>query len=290
MGESTLRQMYLQFLGIIESESFDRIPDQKGERKIEQRLAGSRYTFFYYEYYDNLTINLQDGPPKLYDGRYPDLLIMNDGLHDLLYDHANIDKSWNKLADQLIAFKEKFSVPTMWVPSPQMNDGHLTKHRKTAAWFTNATLFKECVLKQKELYQKGTAFDYYYDIFRHVEYDDWNDDGIHNMERARLEAEGLVRTFYHLNKDPSAWEEDQITAGQLMTFIFYSFIGVIVAISQTLKYAFYRKISPRNSAHTSDEIEMSERASLIASEEQTETDNIRLGIESNLAASGGLLV
>ena len=58
MGESTLRQIFLQFLGVLQSEPWDRIPDQKGERKIEQRLAGSRFTFQYLEYYRNLSDEL----------------------------------------------------------------------------------------------------------------------------------------------------------------------------------------------------------------------------------------
>ena len=196
MGESTLRQIFLQFLGVIQSEPWDRIPDQKGERKIEQRLAGSRFTFQYLEYYRNLSDELSGGAPTLYDGRTPDLLILNDGLHDLLYDHQNIDKSWKSLTSTLSEFKRRHpEVPMMWIPSSQIHDDHLTKHRKDADWFTNDSVYTAAVKPQRAFYETHRGFDYFYNTFRNLTFNKWNFDGIHNMERARMEAEGLLYIF-----------------------------------------------------------------------------------------------
>lgn len=243
MGESTLRQLFLQFLGIIKSETYDRIPDQKGEQKIEERLAGSRFTFYYLEYFDNLTLSLKDGPPKLYDGRYPDLLILNDGLHDLLYDYENIDKSWTELSNIIKQFKLNYNnkVPMMWIPSAQIYDDYLTKHRKDAVQFNNNTLYNDIISKQEKLYKENDGYQFYYNTFRNITYNKWNFDGIHNMERARIEANGLIRCFYYLNHDPNSWENDQITTGQIMIFIFYAIITIIVLFGQIFKYQFYRK-------------------------------------------------
>lgn len=243
MGESTLRQLFLQFLGIIKSQPFDHISDQKDNKKIEERLAGSRYTFYYFEYYDNLTKILLNGPPKLYDGRYPDLLILNDGLHDLLYDYKNINKSWNKLSNIIINFRKKYNykVPMMWIPSPQIYDNYLTKHRKDSLIFNNKTLYKNIILKQEKLYKSGNGYYYYYNIFRNISYNKWNFDGIHNMQRARIEAKGLISTFYYLNKDSLTWKNDQITTGQIMTLLFYSIILIIVTIGQILKFLYYKQ-------------------------------------------------
>eukprot|EP01083_Nonionella_stella_P316009 1143570_1 len=251
MGESTLRQLFLQFLGIIKSEPFDHIPDQKGQRKMEERLAGSRYTFLYYEYYQNISDSLTTGPPKLYDGRYPDLLILNDGLHDLLYDQEHMDASWDTLAAIILEFTQKYHVPLMWIPSPQIHDDHLTKHRKDSSWFNNDTVHKRMILKQYALYQEDHGYQYYYDVFRNITYNTWNFDGIHNMERARMEAEGLVRTFYYVNRDPCGWEHDELSAGQIMTFIFYLVIVSIVFVAQSLKLLFYR-LKPKGDLKSSN--------------------------------------
>eukprot|EP01083_Nonionella_stella_P071573 192342_1 len=255
MGESTLRQIFLQFLGIIKSQPFDHITDQKGNSKIEERLSGSRYTFLYHEYYQNLTDALSDGPPVLYDGRRPDLLILNDGLHDLLYAHDNIDKAWNELKTTIIDFTKRYKVRIMWIPPPQIHDQYLTKHRKDADWFNNDTLYNKCISEQRHLYSNPNGFDYYYDIFRNISFDKWNFDGIHNMQRSRIEAEGLIRTFYHLNKDATAWMYDPLTTGQIMTFLFYTIICIVVTISQCLKYMFYRK-NKEGGISTEKEVEL----------------------------------
>ena len=52
MGESTLRQMYLQFLGLFDGIDWDRIEDQKGNFKIEIRKTSNRFTFYYLPYYN----------------------------------------------------------------------------------------------------------------------------------------------------------------------------------------------------------------------------------------------
>ncbi len=215
MGESTLRQIFLQFLGVIQSEPWDRIPDQKGERRIEERLAGSRFTFQYLEYYGNLSHELSGGAPTLYDGRTPDLLILNDGLHDLLYGHEQMAKRWESLTKTLTQFKQQHpEVPMMWVPSAQIHDDHLTKHRKVrlqtrmlsdhfeprcsscfvlpqdAEWFTNDSVYTSAIKPQRAFYETHQGVDYFYDSFRNLSFSKWQFDGIHNMERARLEAEG----------------------------------------------------------------------------------------------------
>eukprot|EP01084_Bolivina_argentea_P241685 405655_1 len=245
MGESTLRQLFLQFLGIIKGESFDRIPDKKGEIKIEERLAGSRYTFYYYEYYNNLTFHLnEEGVPKLklYDGRTPDLLILNDGLHDLLYSYSNIDLTWNKLSETIQNFKLSYSnIQILWIPSSQIHDLYLTKHRKTDINFNNVTLYNKCIIAQYSLYKTRGGYDYYYNIFKNISFNKWNHDGIHSMERARYESEGLIRIFYYLNNDINAWENDKLSATQIMTFIFYGIIFAIVIICQLFKILFYKK-------------------------------------------------
>eukprot|EP00485_Elphidium_margaritaceum_P022510 CAMPEP_0202711152 /NCGR_PEP_ID=MMETSP1385-20130828/23008_1 /ASSEMBLY_ACC=CAM_ASM_000861 /TAXON_ID=933848 /ORGANISM="Elphidium margaritaceum" /LENGTH=869 /DNA_ID=CAMNT_0049370827 /DNA_START=719 /DNA_END=3328 /DNA_ORIENTATION=+ len=240
MGESTLRQLFLQFLGVIESQPFEHVSDQKGQRKIEKRLAGSRFTFYYLEYYANLTHNLSAHPPRLYDGRSPDLLILNDGLHDLLYAPTQLDAAWTTLSQTLQQVQRAFPrVPVMWIPSPQVHDEHLTEHRKDADWFNNASLYQRCVVKQHALYADAHAYRYYYDVFRNVSYDTWNSDGIHSMHRARLEAEGLVRALYHVSHDPATWMRTELTGGQVMTLLFYGLAVVIVLIGQSCGYLFY---------------------------------------------------
>ena len=126
MGESTMRQLFLQFIGIIDDEAYNRIDDQKGNYKIEIRKSGSRFTFYYDCYYDNITKHTPE-PPRLFDGRLPDLLVLNDGLHDLLYAHENVEKAWTKLAANLESFDKAWgdTVPIMWVPPAQLHDSYL---------------------------------------------------------------------------------------------------------------------------------------------------------------------
>ena len=126
MGESTMRQLFLQFIGIIDNKEWKRIDDEKGNYKIEIRKSGSRFTFYYDCYYNNLTDHTQK-PPQLFDGRLPDLLVLNDGLHDLLYAHKNSENSWQKLSKNLLNFDNKFGsqVPIIWVPPAQLHDAYL---------------------------------------------------------------------------------------------------------------------------------------------------------------------
>ena len=268
MGESTLRQTYLQMLGLIESEPFSHIPDQKGELEIEQRLSGSRYTFKYLPFYDNLTLSLAKGAPGLFDGRLPDLMILNDGLHDLLYNHEQMDKSWKTLSRQIQTFKMQHpDIPMMWIPPSHLHDEYLTKHRKDADWFTNDVLFQSVVRKQYQLFVDGhhgvksqsddsanaqsargsRGYDLFYDTFRNVSFSkDGGFDGVHSQERARKEAEGLIRTFYVLNQDPALWKEEKWTAGQVMTILVYGMVAVVVLCSEICTVLFHRKRVMKN--------------------------------------------
>ena len=239
MGESTLRQLFLQFLGVIRSEPLHQILDQKGELVLEERLSGSRYTFKYLPFYDNLTVHLQDGPPVLSDGRSPDLLILSDGLHDLLYGRDRMDKSWAELSRQIESFKKQYpEVPMMWIPPSQIHDDFLTKHRKDAQWFSNETVHRSVVEQQRG----GGGCQFYFDAFRNVSFErDGAFDGVHSMERARKEAEGLIRALYRLSTDPGVWKVDRWTAGQMMAVLVYGVVAAVVLLSESAKFAFFRK-------------------------------------------------
>ena len=68
-------------------------------------------------------------------------------------------------------------------------------------------------------------------------------DGVHSMERARKEAEGFVRALHYFNKEENLWGKNKdITVGQIMCFMTYTMVTIVVILGELLRRVFYKPI------------------------------------------------
>ena len=178
---------------------------------------------------------------------------MNDGLHDLLYAPTRMQWSFDQLVSALQEARARDKVsPVIWVTPPFLYDSQLTKHRADSKTFRNATV---AAMVARQL-QALSAIDgvYFYNTFRgglHGRGASGSGsgssssssssgflgktaakDGVHDMARARLEAEGFVRSAHWLNRDEQLWGHHPVTPGQIMCFLAYLAVVCVFVLGE----------------------------------------------------------
>jgi len=241
-GESTLRQIYYQFLGLLRDQDADLVKDEKDvamKGDVTTRISGSRFTFKYLPYYDNITQLLTSPLPTIY-GRPPDLLVFDAGLHDLLYNKDKREKAWSVLSDKLGSYlsASKKKIPILWISMPQLKDDALTGNRLKASQFKNESVFKDKMMIQKDM-------KLYSNFINHMDvYHPWTEpseqgctfDGMHSMLRARRDAEAFVSALTWLESDgDGVMDRHKITVGQVFCFGTFGLIIAFVVTAELIQ-------------------------------------------------------
>jgi len=238
-GESTLRQIYYQFLGILRDEEEDLVKDEKElamKGDVTTRISGSRFTFKYLPYYNNITQFITSPLPTIYS-RPPDLLVFDAGLHDLLYNKDKRKKAWSALSNKLSSFlsTSKKKIPVLWISMPQLKNDALTGNRLAAPQFKNETVFQDKNMIQKDL-KLYNNFINHMDVFR-----PWTQppnqeckfDGMHSMLRARRDAEAFVSALSWLEmEDGGVMDRHKLTVGQVYCFASFGIILAFVLMAE----------------------------------------------------------
>ena len=77
------------------------------------------------------------------------------------------------------------------------------------------------------------------------------------MERARAEAEGFVRALHYFNKEESLWNNAHVTPGQVMCFLTYAIVSLIVICGELARKFFYKPVvTLRRSVDDSERMEL----------------------------------
>jgi len=244
VGESTLRQMFYQYLGFIKEQDPSLVKDDKKratkEKSVTVRISGSRFTFQYLPYFRNITDFMKPENLPILWGRPPDLIVANTGLHDLLYNSDKRKRDWSELEKALGEHQQssQFHTPILWISMPQLHDDLLSAHRKESLVFRNSTVFGDNTLISSTLEQykslpKRKSIMYMNTFLKFKEVEEptkknCNPDGVHSMQRARWEAEGFVNAVTWLNEG-EYFHERAVTTGQVYSFLmFFVSLGIVV--------------------------------------------------------------
>jgi len=242
IGESTLRQTFEQMAALIKTEPSLLVEDHKEKGEQIERFSNAVLRYRYDCFFNNATKWLKK--PSTWFDRPPDLVILQDGLHDLLYNFDNFDADFQAMVEQI---KSNPNLPILFLTLPALVDENLSKHRATAQQFRKKEIQKKNKMMVEAL--KGISHVYIADFFVEPQSEEqilkYFHDGLHNMERARLEAEALINGIRLFNNSEFFAVVDW-TPGQIMFFLVYAMITIVVLPAELLMRLFstasYEKI------------------------------------------------
>eukprot|EP00494_Astrolonche_serrata_P031779 UN32048 len=126
---------------------------------------------------------------------------------------------------------------------PDLEDDRLTAHRKEATQFRSEKVNELNLQMIDDLKNIDNSNVYFMDVYPYVEKrckEHCSVDGVHNMERARKEAESFVNALTILNKEEAVFPQSRLTPGQVMFVLLYGVIIVLVVPSELGLYLWTR--------------------------------------------------